>query len=189
MLRPMILLLEGHTLHTSNAEKIGVCGVCSQGKFSLRASKWRLPTELPPALEHLQGDVCGPIIFPSDPFQYSFVLVDASGQYVDLSLLSTRNLIFPKLLAMLLKLRTHYPDVAMKALRVDNTANFRSHLFEDYCIVSGINLTYLVLYEHNQNGLAEAYIKKLQMVARPLLLHVRLRPATSGMLFFKLLAV
>ena len=103
--------------------------------------------------------------------------MDASGQYANLSLLSTRNLVFPKLLAMLLKLWTHYPNVAVKTLHVDNVAQFQSHTFEDYCTAFEISLTYSMPYEHSQNGLAEAYIKKLQMVAKPLLLHTQL-PAT-----------
>ena len=57
---------------------------------------------------------------------------------------------------------------------MDNAQDFRSHAFEDYCIVTGISLTYLVPYEHTQNGLAEAFIKKIQLIARPLLLHANL---------------
>ena len=106
--------------------------------------------------------------------------MDASSQYVNLSLLSIRNVIFPKLLAMLLKLRTHYPDVAVKMLHMDYTAKFRSYTFEKYCTASGISLTYSVPYEHSQNGLAEAYIKKLQMVAQPLLLHTSLPAIVCG---------
>ena len=77
MLRRMIFLLDGHVLYTSDAEKARSYGACSQGKFSLRASKWKLPIELPPALKRLQGDVCGPIVPPSGPFSYFFVLMDA----------------------------------------------------------------------------------------------------------------
>ena len=57
---------------------------------------------------------------------------------------------------------------------MDNAKEFRSHAFEDYCIASGITLTYSVPYEHSQNGMAEAFIKKIQLVARPLLLHANL---------------
>ena len=81
-------------------------------------------TKLPSALERLQGDVCGPIVPPSCPFSYFFVLVDALGTHIDVSLLSTRNLIFPKLLAMLIKIRTHYLDAFVKTLQVDNAAEF-----------------------------------------------------------------
>ena len=116
ILRRMILLLDGHALCTSDAKKVGSCSACFQGKFNLRALKWKLPTELPLALERLQGDVCSPIVPSSSPFSYFFVLVDAFDQYVDVSLLSTRNLVFPKLLAMFIELRTHYLDVYVKHL-------------------------------------------------------------------------
>src|ERR1700738_183164 len=38
----------------------------------------------------------------------------------------------------------------------------------------GIALTYFVPYEHSQNGLAEAFVKKIQLITRPLLLHSNL---------------
>ena len=177
MLRRMIPILEGHPLCMRDAEHTGRCSACAQGKFSIKASQWKLPHELPPPLERLQGDICGPITPLSGPFQYFFVLVDALGKHVEVSLLSTRNLAFPKLLAMIIKIRAHHPEARIKTLRMDNAGEFRSKNFEDFCTATGIHLTYSVPYEHSQNGLAEAYIKKLQMVAWPLLLHAKL-PAT-----------
>ena len=177
MLRRMIPLLEGHPLCTRDAEHTGKCSVCAQGEFSIRTSQWKLSSELPPPLERLQGGLCSPITLPSGPFQYFFVLVDASRKHAEMFLLSTRNLAFPRLLAMIIKIRAHNPDVRIKMLRMDNAAEFSSKTFEDFCTATGIHLTYSVPYEHSQNGLAEAYIKKLQMVARPLLLHAKL-PAT-----------
>ena len=89
------------------------------------------------------------------------VLVDAVGIHFEVSLLSTRNIVFSKLLAMLIKFRTHYPDYPVKTLRMDNAGEFKSQHFEDYCMATGIELTYSVPYEHSQNGLAEAFIKKI----------------------------
>lgn len=60
---------------------------------------------------------------------------------------------------------------------INNTLEFRSHAFEDYCTVSGMTLNYSAPYEHSQNGLAKAFIKKLQLVFRSLLLHAK-RPDT-----------
>ena len=180
MLRHMILLLEGHTLCAHDAEHTERCSTCAQGKFTIRASQWKLPSELPPPLERLQGDLCGPITPPSRPFQYFFVLVDASGKHAEVSLLSTRNLAFPRLLAMIIKIRVHNPNVRIKTLMMDNATEFKSKTFEDFCTATGIHLTYFVPYEHSQNGLAEAYIKKLQMVARPLLLHAKLLATLWG---------
>jgi hypothetical protein len=130
--------------------------------------------ELPPKFQRLQGDVCGPIAPASGPFRYFLVLVDAAGVHFEVSLLSTRNMVFSKILAMLIKFRTHYPDFPIQTLRMDNAKKFRSQQFKDYCVASGITLTYAVPYEHSQNRLAEAFIKKIQLISRPLLLHAKL---------------
>jgi hypothetical protein len=82
--------------------------------------------------------------------------------------------VFAKLLAMLIKFRTHNPDFPVKTLRMDNTTEFKSQHFEDYCLATGIELTYSVPYEHSQNGLAEAFIKKIQLISRPLLIQAGL---------------
>jgi transposase InsO family protein len=157
-----------------DTNKVGVCGACAQGKMIQRPLRWKLPTELPPRLHRLHGDICGPIIPASGPFRYFMVLVDAAGIHFEVSLLSTRNIVFSKLLAMLIKFRTHHPDFLVKTLRMDNAGEFKSQHFEDYCVAMGIDLTYSVPYEHFQNGLAEAFIKKIQLISRPLLLQAGL---------------
>ena len=180
MFRRMLPSLDGHMVCPSDAGKLEGCAFCSQGKFIKQPSKWKLPSELPEPLERLQGDIRGPIVPPSGPFRYFLVLVDASGRHAKVSLFSTRNMAFPKLLAMILKIRTHYPDANIKTLRMDNAGEFKSQTFEDYCVASGIALTYAVPYEHSQNGLAEAYIKKIQLVVRFLLIYAKLQSSLWG---------
>ena len=102
------------------------------------------------------------------------ILVDAVGIHFEVSLLSSRNIVFAKVLAMLIKFRTHYSSFLMKTLRMDNAKEFVSQYFEYYYLATRINLTYSVLYEHSQNGLAEAFIKKIQLISRPMLLHANL---------------
>ena len=51
MLRRMIPILEGHPLCTRDAEHTGRCSAYAQGKFSIKASQWKLPQKLPPPLE------------------------------------------------------------------------------------------------------------------------------------------
>ena len=172
--RRMLPVLSGHTLSNSDADKVADCIACIQGKYAKHPSRWTLPTELPQPLERLHGDICGPINPAAGPFLYFLVLVDASGSHAEVSLLTTRNMAFPKILAMIIRFRTHFPDKPIKTLRMDNALEFKSHTFEDYCTATGIALTYAVPYEHSQNGLAEAYIKKIQLIARPLLLHANL---------------
>ena len=174
MMRKMIPILKGHDLCTSDAERVEECAACIQGKLIRQPSRWKLPAEMPAPLHRIHGDCCGPITPQSGQFKYFFVLVDASGRHAEVSLLTTRNMVFPKTLAMLLRFRNHFPDNHICFLRMDNALEFKSQAFEDFCVASGIELTYSVPYEHTQNGLAEAYIKKIQLVVRPLLFHAHL---------------
>lgn len=135
---------------------------------------------MPTPLHRLRGAWCGPITPESGQFKYFFVLVDASGSHAEVSLLTTRNMVFPKTLAMLIKFRNHYPDKSVWFLRTDNALEFKSQAFEDFCAATGIELTYSIPYEHAQNGLAEAFIKKIQLIVRPLLFHANLLPKYWG---------
>lgn len=173
-------LTVGHNLNSLDVHKTHECINLFQGKFSGKPSKWQLPTELSPLLYQIHGDICGPINLPSGTFRYFFVLIDSSSSHLEVSLLPIRNMVFPKLLAILIWYRNHFPDYSIKYLRMDNTHEFRSHTFEDYCIATGFTLTYSVLYEYSQNGLAETIIKKIQFVTRPLLLQANLPSSMWG---------
>ena len=89
-------------------------------------------------------------------------------------LLTTRNLVFSKIPAILIGYKNYFPEYPVKFLRMDNVLEFRSHAFEDYYTVSCITLTYAVPYEHSQNGLAEVFITKVQLISRPLLIYAKL---------------
>ena len=169
--RRMIPLTQGHNLTAADAGKTHKYVAYIQRKLIWKPSTWTLPTELPLPLYKIHRDICGPINPPTGLFRYYFVLVDASGSHLEVTLLPTRNMAFPKLLAILLWYKNHFPDHPIKHLRMDNTKEFRLHAFEDYCMASGINLTYSVPYKHAHNSLAEAFVKKIQLVARPLLFH------------------
>ncbi|KAM1736193.1 hypothetical protein ACFX12_014577 [Malus domestica] len=87
---------------------------------------------------------------------------------VTLCLLSTRNVAFSKPLAQVIKLRAHHPDYPIKSIRLDNAGEFTSKTFDDYYMSVGVEV------EHTQNGLAEAFIKCLQMIARSLVIRTKL---------------
>lgn len=170
----MLPLTLGHNLSSSDAHKVHEYIACIQGKFNKKPSRWQLPSELPPPLYRIHGDVCGLINPPLGAFRYFFVLIDASSSHLEVSLVSTRNMVFPKLLTILIRYCNHFPDFPIKYLRIDNALVFRSHAFEDYCTATGITLTCYVSYEHSQNGLAEAFMKKVQLFTQLLLLHAQL---------------
>jgi len=95
-------------------------------------------------------------------------------------LLSTRNQAFVKLLAQLIKLRAHFPNYPIKKIRFDNTSEITSHAFHEYCISIGIEVEHLVAHVHTQNRLAELLLKRLKLVARPLLMRANFLMATWG---------
>ena len=63
-------------------------------------------------------------------------------------------------------------------MRIDNAGEFTSKSFDEFCITLGIDVQYPVPHVHFQNGMAEALIKRLKWIARPLLMQSQL-PANA----------
>ncbi len=82
-----------------------VCTSCAIGKLILRPSYLRIKVEPLKFLERIQGDICGPIQPLSGPFRYFVVLIDISTRWSHVCLLSTRNHVFAKLIAKVIRLR------------------------------------------------------------------------------------
>jgi len=156
------------------------CPACSQGKLIIRPSPSKIQNELPAFLERIHGDICGPIHPPCGPFRYFMVLIDASTRWSHVCLLSTRNLAFSRLLAQIIRLRAQFPDHSIKTIRLDNAGEFTSQAFNDYCMSIGIKVEHPVAHVHTQNGMAESFIKRLQLIARPLLMKTKLPVSCWG---------
>jgi Reverse transcriptase (RNA-dependent DNA polymerase)/GAG-pre-integrase domain/Integrase core domain len=156
------------------------CKACSLGKLIIRPSKNKIRNENPGFLERIQGDICGPINPSCGPFRYFMVLIDASTRWSHVSLLSTRNTAFAKLLAQIVRLRAQFPDHVIKKIRLDNAGEFTSQSFDDFCMSIGIEVEHPVAHVHTQNGLAEALIKRLQLIARPMLMKSNLPSSAWG---------
>jgi len=108
------------------------------------------------------------------------VLIDASTRWSHICLLSTRNQASAKLLAQLIKLRAHFPYYPIKKIRLDNAGEFTSHAFNEYCMPIGIEVEHPVAHVYTQNELAESLIKRLKLIARPLLMKANLPMTTWG---------
>jgi hypothetical protein len=63
---------------------------------------------------------------------------------------------------------------------MDNAAKFSSKAFNDYCMAQGINVQHFVPYVHSQNGLAKSLIKRVKLIARPLLKNCKLPTSCWG---------
>ncbi|KAJ9548209.1 hypothetical protein OSB04_020752 [Centaurea solstitialis] len=176
MMRKIIEQSCGHPLENQKIlqTKDMTCVACSKGKLITRPSPAKVGFETLNFLERIQGDICGPIHPPCGPFKYLMVLIDASTKWSHVCLLSSRNLAFARLLAQLIRLRAHFPDYPIKAIRLDNAGEFTSQIFNDYCMSIGIKVEHPVAHVHTQNGLAESLIKRLQMIARPMIMKSKL---------------
>ena len=102
------------------------------------------------------------------------VLIDASTRWFHVCLLSSRNVAFSRLLAQIIRLRAQFPDHPIKTIRLDNAGEFSSQTFLDYCMSIGIEVQHPIAHVHSQNGLAASFIKRLQLIVRPLLLKTKL---------------
>ena len=108
------------------------------------------------------------------------VLIDASTSWSHVCLLSTQNHAFEKLIAQVIRLRASQPEHQKKSIRLDNAAEFSSKAFNDYFMALGIEVQHFVPYVHTQIGLAESLIKRIKLIARPLLQNCNLPASCWG---------
>ena len=100
MMRRIITSSHGHLLKdykilTSNEY---ACLACSMEKLITRPSTTKVTSESPKFLEKIHGDICEPIHPSCGLFRYFMVLTDASTRWSHVSFLSTRNIVFARLL-------------------------------------------------------------------------------------------
>jgi hypothetical protein len=120
-------------------------------------------------LERIQGDISGDIQSLCGPFRYFMVLIDTSTGWSHVCLLSTHNHVFAKFMTQVIRLKVNYPKYRIKSICIDNAGEFSSRSFIDYCMAKVIEVQYYVPYVHTQNRLAESLIKRIKLIARPLL--------------------
>jgi hypothetical protein len=158
------------------------CAACSQCKLVIKSSHSKVILESPSFLQRIQGNICWPIHPPCGSFRYFMVLIDASTRWSHVYLLSTRNVAFARLLAQIIRLRAQFPDYPIQSIRMDDAGEFTSQSFYDsyYCMSISINIEHLVAHTHTQNGLTESFIKRLQLIARPLLMKSKLPVSAWG---------
>ena len=108
------------------------------------------------------------------------VLIYASTRWSHLCLLSTRNVAFASFLIQVIRLRAQFPDYPIRKICLDHIGEFTSQAFDNYCMSIGIDVEHPVAHTHTQNSLAESLIKRLQIIARPLLLKSKLLVSAWG---------
>jgi hypothetical protein len=139
-------------------------------KLILQPLPLKIHAELLRFLKRIQGDICGPIQSLCGPFRYFIILIDTSIRWSHVCLLSTRNHTFTKFMTQVIRLKANYPEYRIKSIRMNNTAEFSSLAFNNYCMAQCIEEHHSFLYVHTQNDLTESLIKRIKLIARPLLL-------------------
>ncbi|KAM1140898.1 hypothetical protein ACFX19_041627 [Malus domestica] len=156
------------------------CYTCTMGMLIIKPCYDKIHLNPLIFLQRIQGDICGLIHPPYGPFRYLMVLVNASTRWSYVCLLSTRNAAFSKLLVQVIKLRAHHLDYPIKFIRLDNARELTSKTFDDYCMLVRVEVEHPVPHVHTQNGLAETFIKDLQMIARSLVIRTKFLIVTWG---------
>jgi hypothetical protein len=178
MLAPIVKGSHGLPTNLRNILASTLCIAFSCGKLVAQPSLSKLPTNIPSFLSIIHADVRGPINPPSGPFRYFMPMIDAFLKWSTISLLTMHNMVFPRLLAQILCLRAQFPKHPIKVIQVENAGEFTSPTFDNYCTTVGIDCQYSIPHVHFQNGLAEAIIKRFQLIARPLIMQSQL-PTTA----------
>jgi hypothetical protein len=80
-------------------------------------------------------------------------------------------------MTQVIRLKENYPEHQLQSVRLDNTVEFSSRNFNHYCMTQGIEVQYSMPYVYTQNGLVESLIKRIKLIAKPLL-HNYILPIT-----------
>ena len=80
----------------------------------------------------------------------------------------------------MIKLWAQFQGYPINTIRLDNVGEFTSQTFIDYFLLVGINIDHPIAHTDTQNGLAESFIKCLQLIAQPLLMKTKLPTSAWG---------
>jgi hypothetical protein len=180
MMRRIINNSAGHDVRSFPNTEDFICTTCAKGKLITRPTLLKIRDESLVFLQGIQGDICGPIQPLSGPFRYFMVLIDASAKWSYVDLLSMRNHAFSKLITQIIRLKASFPDNRIQSIWMDNAGEFRSKVFDGYCLAMGINVEHSIPHVHTQNGLAKSLIKRIKWIARSLLQNCRLPTSCWG---------
>ena len=76
------------------------------------------------------------------------LLIDASTRWSPACILSTRNAAFARMFAQLIKLQSLFPGLPIKKILLDNASEFIFQVYNDYCMLVGIDVEHPVAYTH-----------------------------------------
>jgi hypothetical protein len=72
-------------------------------------------------------------------------------------------------MTQVIRLKAKFPEHQIQFTRLHNAAEFSLRAFNDYYTAQGIQVQHSIPYVYTQNGLVESLIKRIKLIARPLL--------------------
>jgi hypothetical protein len=67
-----------------------------------------------------------------------------------------------------------FSDYPIMKIHLNNTGEFISQAFDNFCTFIGIDIKHHVAHIHIQNGLAKSFTKRLQLIVKPLFMKLKL---------------
>ena len=121
-------------------------------------------------LERIDFDIGGPYTPATiQNCRYTLLGVDFASRKGAVSLIKSKNEAYKHILIHLFKWIEIHPDKRIRVIRLDNAGEFKSRAFKQFCDANGIEIQYSIPYEHQTNGIAESFVKKITTVARTVL--------------------
>jgi hypothetical protein len=132
MLSRLIQVVQGIKLSPKDIQEHDTtfCTACAQGELCKKSKLATGTLTSSDFLSTLFVDICGPITPPSGPFYYFMIIRDGPGKGSEVALLTSRNMSFPRLLIVIIRLQAQFPDYPIKTILFDNAAEFLSKLFK-----------------------------------------------------------
>lgn len=151
------------------------CDVCLKGKMTRKPfpKKSSRQSDL---LDIIHSDVCGPMRIPSiGDARYYVEFIDDRSRWREVHFLKSKDEVL-KVTKEYVTLVENQKGRSVKCFQTDNGGEYLGHQFDDYLTSRGITKRLTILYNPEQNGIAERKNRSLIETARCLLIQAGLPP-------------
>ena len=144
------------------------CNTCAMAKLKARAyPRSEIKTSKP--LQLIHADICGPLNKSHEGYTYYVIFTDDFSRYASIYLMKHRSEIV-EIFTKYKRFIENQTNGKIKKLRTDRGLEWLSHQMQSILAESGIEHQTSVAYCHQQNGVAERSIQKINTMARSLLI-------------------
>jgi transposase InsO family protein len=137
-----------------NTENHEVCKGCAMGKYN-KTTLSSSDSRIGGILDLIHLDVCVPMSSPSlSGYDYYVTFIDDHSRKTWIYFMKTKDEVFIRFQEFK-ALVENYTGMKLMTLRFDNGGEYTSKAFKDFCAGGGIKRELIVLYNPQQNRVAE----------------------------------